>query len=160
MHLYVYDCVIHWDVHVGYSGARCCADNFGRLPWNRYTLTVLALPQLIHFEILKRNLNYRNGAYLTTNISPSLRKMEQNLQINSYTRHFSVHIFQYIESFPTVEDYSTSRHDSPCRLCALKLYWVSYYTALQNVQKSSVYLNGPPQRSQVCNFFIFTAAEM
>ena len=29
MHLYVYDCVIHWDVHVGYSGSRCCADNFG-----------------------------------------------------------------------------------------------------------------------------------
>ena len=22
MHLYVYDCVIHWDVHVGYSGSR------------------------------------------------------------------------------------------------------------------------------------------
>ena len=29
MHLYVYDCVIHWDVHVGYSGLRCCAHNFG-----------------------------------------------------------------------------------------------------------------------------------
>ena len=29
MHLYVYDCVIHWDVHVGYSGSRCCAHNFG-----------------------------------------------------------------------------------------------------------------------------------
>ena len=29
MHLYVYDCVIHWDVHVGYSGSRCCAQNFG-----------------------------------------------------------------------------------------------------------------------------------
>ena len=29
MHLYVYDCVIHWDVHVGYSGPRCCAHNFG-----------------------------------------------------------------------------------------------------------------------------------
>src|SRR4029434_822628 len=44
-----------------------------------YTLTVLALPQLIHFEILKRNLNYQNRASLTTNISPSLRKMQQNL---------------------------------------------------------------------------------
>src|SRR4029434_2287025 len=81
-------------------------------------------------------------------------------KINAFTRHFSVHIFQYIESCPTVEDYSTSRHDSPGRLCSLKLYWVSYYTALQNVQKSAVYLSGPPQRSQVCNFFIFTAAEM
>src|SRR4029434_7486800 len=29
MHLYVYDCVIHWDLHVGYSGSRCCAHNFG-----------------------------------------------------------------------------------------------------------------------------------
>src|SRR4029434_6820566 len=29
MYLYVYDCVIHWDVHVGYSGSRCCAHNFG-----------------------------------------------------------------------------------------------------------------------------------
>ena len=29
MHLYVYDCVIHWDVHVGYSGSLCCAHNFG-----------------------------------------------------------------------------------------------------------------------------------
>src|SRR4029434_520023 len=29
MHLYVYNCVIHWDVHVGYSGSRCCAHNFG-----------------------------------------------------------------------------------------------------------------------------------
>src|SRR4029434_10584632 len=29
MHLYVYDCVNNWDVHVGYSGSRCCADNFG-----------------------------------------------------------------------------------------------------------------------------------
>src|SRR4029434_8086751 len=85
------------------------------------TLTVLVLSQLIHFEILKRNLNYRNSATLTTNILPSLRKMEQNLQINGYTRHFSVHIFQYIESFPTVKDYSTSRNESPCRLCALKI---------------------------------------
>src|SRR4029434_8038513 len=85
-------------------------------------------------------------------------KMEQNLHINGYTRHFSPYfsVDLSVESFPTVEDYSTSRHDSPGRSCALKLYWVSYYTALQNVQKSSVYLNGPPQRSQVCNFFIFT----
>src|SRR4029434_5245277 len=29
MHLYVYDCVIHWDVHVGNSGSRCCTHNFG-----------------------------------------------------------------------------------------------------------------------------------
>src|SRR4029434_4759725 len=28
-HLYVYDCVIHWDVHVGNSGSRCCTHNFG-----------------------------------------------------------------------------------------------------------------------------------
>src|SRR4029434_2671639 len=35
MHLYVYDCVIHWDVHVGYSGSRCCAHNFGTAGcWN------------------------------------------------------------------------------------------------------------------------------
>ena len=80
-------------------------------------------------------------------------------KINAYTRHFSVHIFQYIESCPTVKDYSTSRHDSPCKSCAYKLYWVSYYTALQNIQKSSVDLNGPPQRLQVCNFLIFTAAK-
>ena len=33
-----------------------------------------------------------------------------------------------------------------------------YYTALQNVPKSSVDLNGPPQRLQVCNILIFTAA--
>src|SRR4029434_8705339 len=85
--------------------------------------------------------------------------MEQNLQINGYTRHFSVHIFQYIEPFPTVEDYSTSRHESSCRLCAYKLYRASYYSDLQNVQKSSIDLNGPPRRSQVCNFFIFTAAK-
>src|SRR4029434_6588083 len=85
--------------------------------------------------------------------------MEQNLQIHAYTRHFSVHIFQYIEPFPTVEDYSTSRHESSCRLCAYKLYLASYYTALQNVHKSSIDLNGPPRRSQVCNFFIFTAAK-
>src|SRR4029434_3284902 len=123
-------------------------------------LTVLVLPQLLHFEILKINLNYRNSASLTTNIGPSLRKMEQNLQINGYSRHFPVHVFQYIESFPTVEDYSTSRHDSPCRSCASKLYWLSYYTALQNVQHISGDLNGPPQRAQVCNFFIFTAAKM
>src|SRR4029434_26192 len=44
-------------------------------------LTVLVLPQLIHFEIRKRNLNDRNSASLTTNNSPSLRKTEQNLQI-------------------------------------------------------------------------------
>src|SRR4029434_7380936 len=31
----------------------------------------------------------RNSASLTTNILPSLRKMEQNLQINGYTRNFS-----------------------------------------------------------------------
>src|SRR4029434_9261438 len=88
--------------------------------------------------------------------------MEQNLQINGYTRHFSPYfsVDLSVESFPTVEDYSTSRHDSPCRSCAYKLY--SYYTALQNVQKSSVDLNGPPQRLQVCsdNFFIFTAAKI
>ena len=32
-------------------------------------------------------------------------------------------------------------------------------TAIQNVKKSSVDLNEPPQRLQVCNFFIFTAAK-
>src|SRR4029434_10617182 len=72
----------------------------------------------------------------------------------------SVHIFQYIEPFPTVEDYSTSRHESSCRLCAYKLYRASYYTALKNVHKSSIDLNGPPQHLQVCNFFIFTAANI
>src|SRR4029434_9698935 len=46
-----------------------------------------------------------------------------------------------------------------CKL-GIKRKTCTYYTAVQNVQKSSVDLNGPPQRSQVCNFFIFTAAEM
>src|SRR4029434_7048873 len=35
MHSYVYDCVIHWAVHVGYSGSRCCTHNFGTAGfWN------------------------------------------------------------------------------------------------------------------------------
>src|SRR4029434_8456060 len=34
-----------------------------------------------------------------------------------------------------------------------------YYTALQNVPKSLVDSNGPPQRSQVCNFLIFNTAK-
>ena len=50
-----------------------------------------------------------------------------------------------------------------CQRCSIftyiHTYIYFYYTALQNVPKSSVDLNGPSQRSQVCNFFIFTAAK-
>ena len=45
-----------------------------------------------------------------------------------------------------------------CKL-GIKRKTCTYYTALQNVPKSSFDLNGPSQRSQVCNFFIFTAAK-
>ena len=49
-------------------------------------------------------------------------------------------------------------HSAPACIRGRPLF-LTYYTALQNVPKSSVDLNRPPQRSQVCNFFIFTAAK-
>ena len=85
-------------------------------------------------------------------------KMEQNLHINGYTRHFS----PYFSVDLSVESFEEqSRITQQVGMIVLSGHVLKNCTRFRIIRlfrmfkKSSVDLNGPPQRLQVCNFFIF-----
>src|SRR4029434_9090393 len=89
MHLYVYDCVINWDVHVGYSGSRCCAQNFGTAgcpnngPSEHCLGTVASTPVVCLFVPYPSNYpsNYRllQSIYQMVRVKKKSRRTEDNI---------------------------------------------------------------------------------